>query len=86
MGRSVISLRGFARVSLQTGGMVDEAPWKAELLCDVGGESLDTEGFRRVMTGVEEIHAEFFGQSVGVMGAFAAKERIAPEFRCLRDL
>ena len=72
-------------MGLQAGGMVDEAPWEAELLCDVGSKGLDAEGFGRVMTGVEEIHAEFFSQRVSVVRAFAAEESVTTEFGGLGD-
>ena len=46
-------------------------------------ESLNAEGFGGVVTRVEEVHAEFFRECVGVVGAFAAEKGVAAEFGSL---
>ena len=51
----------------------------------MGGESLNAEGFGRVVAGIEEVHAEFFRQGVGVMRAFPAEEGVASQICSLRD-
>jgi hypothetical protein len=61
---------------LQTGGMIHKFPRDAELGLDVGGEGFDAEGLGGVVAAVDEIDADFFGEGVAPVGAFAGDEGV----------
>ncbi len=58
--------------------MVEEDPGEVVFLGEPGGEGLDAEGFGGVMAGVKDVQAEFLGEGVGPVGAFAGDEGIDP--------
>ena len=56
--------------------MVDELPGDAEFLLDVGGEGFDAEGLGGVVAAVDEIDADFLGEGVAPVRAFAGDEGV----------
>lgn len=60
--------------------MIDEFPRDAEFLLDVGGEGFDAEGLGGVVAAVDEIDADFFGEGVTPVGAFAGDEGVDAGF------
>lgn len=65
--------------------MIHEFPGDAEFLFDVGGEGFDAEGLGGVVAAVDEIDADFFGEGVAPVGAFAGDEGVDAVFGCGGD-
>lgn len=63
-------------MGLDASGVVNEFPGEIELAVELFSECSDAEGFGEVMAGVNEVDAEFFGEGIGPMGAFAGDEGI----------
>src|SRR5690242_7754237 len=56
--------------------MIEKDPRNTELLRNVLGQSFHSESFGGVMAAVEDIQAQFFGERVGPVSAFAGDEGV----------
>ena len=67
-------------LGLEAGGVVDEGPGEAEAGFEIGGEGFDAEGLGGVVAAVEDVEAEFLGEGVAPVGAFAGEEGVDAGF------
>src|SRR3990170_1069424 len=69
-------------VCLQAGGMIVEFPGDPESLAEMCRQRLDPDGFGGVMPGIDDVHPEFHGVEIGMVGTLAGQVGIESGIPC----
>lgn len=66
--------------------MIKKRPRQSKLLAYGGSESFDTEGLRRVVPAVNDVHPQIFREGVGPVRTFTCDESVDTKRRDLREV